>query len=91
MDESVLDHLTVKNSGHINLTFAGYHSEDDRKLVGILKKTPPNISLMNIEDPQFADSQYVLTSPRSLEACQRLSVKVSLCYTFNEKAELINK
>ena len=36
----------------------------------------PKIDLMNFEDPQFEEGKYVLTSPRSLEACSRLSVKV---------------
>ncbi|XP_045168382.2 coiled-coil domain-containing protein 177-like isoform X2 [Mercenaria mercenaria] len=35
----------------------------------------PKIDLMNFEDPQFEEGKYVLTSPRSLEACSRLSVK----------------
>ncbi|XP_060599526.1 coiled-coil domain-containing protein 177-like isoform X2 [Ruditapes philippinarum] len=35
----------------------------------------PKIDLMNFEDPQFEDGKYVLTSPRSLEACSRLGVK----------------
>lgn len=37
-----------------------------------------NINLLNFEDPQFEDSKYILTSPRSLEACSRLNIKV--CY-----------
>ncbi|KAL8622798.1 hypothetical protein ACOMHN_026919 [Nucella lapillus] len=39
------------------------------------------IDLYNFEDPKFENSRYVLTSPRSLEACSRLSVKpVELLY-----------
>ncbi|CAD5121254.1 DgyrCDS9785 [Dimorphilus gyrociliatus] len=34
-----------------------------------------NISLLNFEDPKFEESKYVLTSPRSLEACARLNFK----------------
>ncbi|KAH9578525.1 hypothetical protein MS3_00010695 [Schistosoma haematobium] len=34
----------------------------------------PRIDLENFEDPQFTDSKYVLTSPRSLEACSRLKI-----------------
>ena len=34
------------------------------------------LNLYNFEDEEFAGSQYVLTSPRSLEACDMLSVKV---------------
>ena len=41
-------------------------------------KDIPKMDLMNFEDPEFEDSKYVLTSPRSLEACSRLGVKV--CY-----------
>lgn len=37
----------------------------------------PKIDLMNFEDPQFEEGKYVLTSPRSLEACSRLGVKVT--------------
>ncbi|GFO33295.1 coiled-coil domain-containing protein 177-like isoform x4 [Plakobranchus ocellatus] len=40
-----------------------------------------NINLYNLEDVKFEGSKYVLTSPRSLEACSRLSVKpVELLY-----------
>lgn len=39
------------------------------------------INLFNFEDPKFEDSKYVLTSPRSLEACARVGVKpVNLLY-----------
>ncbi|XP_076443308.1 uncharacterized protein LOC143281907 isoform X1 [Babylonia areolata] len=39
------------------------------------------IDLYNFEDPKFENSRYVLTSPRSLEACSRLNVKpVELLY-----------
>uniref|UniRef100_A0A5K4FBI2 Uncharacterized protein n=2 Tax=Schistosoma mansoni TaxID=6183 RepID=A0A5K4FBI2_SCHMA len=34
----------------------------------------PRIDLENFEDPQFTDSKYVLTSPRSLEACSHLKI-----------------
>jgi len=42
------------------------------------------INLYNFEDDEFAESPYVLTSPRSLQACDMLGVKVctelqSLC------------
>lgn len=41
----------------------------------------PHINLFNFEDPKFEDSKYVLTSPRSLEACARVGVKpVNLLY-----------
>ncbi|RUS82104.1 hypothetical protein EGW08_010149, partial [Elysia chlorotica] len=40
-----------------------------------------NINLYNLEDVKFEGSKYVLTSPRSLEACSRLGVKpVELLY-----------
>ena len=35
-----------------------------------------HIDLNNLDDPRFEDSKYVLTSPRSLEACSALSIKV---------------
>ena len=47
-------------------------TDQDDTLKGI-----PKMDLMNFEDPEFEDSKYVLTSPRSLEACSRLGVKVS--------------
>lgn len=34
------------------------------------------IDLYNFDHIDFADSKYVLTSPRSLEACARLGIKV---------------
>jgi hypothetical protein len=34
------------------------------------------IDLYNFDHIDFADSKYVLTSPRSLEACARLDIKV---------------
>jgi len=34
------------------------------------------IDLYNFHHIDFADSKYVLTSPRSLEACARLNIKV---------------
>jgi len=40
-----------------------------------------HIDLYNLEDGQFEGSKYVLTSPRSLEACSRLNVKpIELLY-----------
>ncbi|XP_062613250.1 coiled-coil domain-containing protein 177-like isoform X2 [Saccostrea cucullata] len=45
------------------------------------ENSTPNINLFNFEDPKFEDSKYVLTSPRSLEACARVGVKpVNLLY-----------
>jgi len=41
----------------------------------------PRIDLMNFEDPQFEEGKYVLTSPRSLEACSRLGAKVGRSYS----------
>ncbi|KAK0049451.1 coiled-coil domain-containing protein 177 isoform X1 [Biomphalaria pfeifferi] len=44
-------------------------------------ETGINIDLNNLEDVKFESSKYVLTSPRSLEACSRLYVKpVELLY-----------
>ncbi|XP_064647902.1 coiled-coil domain-containing protein 177-like [Lineus longissimus] len=37
--------------------------------------TPIHIDLYDFEDPKYEDSKYVLTSPRSLEACARVGVK----------------
>lgn len=49
---------------------------NDKILKGV-----PKIDLLNFEDPQFEEGKYVLTSPRSLEACSRLGVKpVDLLY-----------
>jgi hypothetical protein len=35
------------------------------------------IDLYNFDHIDFVDSKYVLTSPRSLEACARLNIKVN--------------
>lgn len=45
------------------------------------------INLFNFEDPKFEDSKYVLTSPRSLEACARVGVKVFIYYEHWELSE----
>ena len=44
-------------------------SEDESKI--------PHIDVFNIDDSCFEDCKYVLTSPRSLEACHRLNFQVS--------------
>nr|CAH8856899.1 unnamed protein product [Trichobilharzia regenti] len=50
----------------------------------------PIIDLENFEDPRFTDSKYVLTSPRSLEACSRLRIPpVDLLY--KSRAELLER
>jgi len=36
-----------------------------------------HIDLFNFEDEKFEGSKYILTSPRSLEACSRLGIKVN--------------
>lgn len=48
----------------------------------------PQINLFNFEDPKFEDSKYVLTSPRSLEACARVGVKVFVYYEHWELSEI---
>lgn len=48
----------------------------------------PQINLFNFEDPKFEDSKYVLTSPRSLEACARVGVKVFIYYKHWELSEI---
>jgi len=35
-----------------------------------------HIDLFNFEDEKYEGSKYILTSPRSLEACSRLGIKV---------------
>jgi len=35
-----------------------------------------HIDLFNFEDEKYNGSKYILTSPRSLEACSRLGMKV---------------
>ncbi|XP_041366945.1 coiled-coil domain-containing protein 177-like [Gigantopelta aegis] len=43
--------------------------------------TPLKLDLYNFEEPQYEGSKFVLTSPRSLEACSRLGTKpVDLFY-----------
>jgi len=36
-----------------------------------------HIDLFNFEDEKYRGSKYILTSPRSLEACSRLGIKVN--------------
>jgi len=36
-----------------------------------------HINLFNFEDEKYEGSKYILTSPRSLEACSRLGIKVN--------------
>lgn len=36
-----------------------------------------SIDLTNFTEPQFRESQYVLTSPRSLKACANLKIEVT--------------
>ncbi|KAF5399188.1 Coiled-coil domain-containing protein [Paragonimus heterotremus] len=38
-------------------------------------QSPPHIDLYNFENEQFATCRYILTSPRSLEACAKLNIK----------------
>ena len=36
-----------------------------------------HIDLFNFEDEKYEGTKYILTSPRSLEACSRLAIKVN--------------
>ncbi|CAH8541321.1 unnamed protein product [Dicrocoelium dendriticum] len=46
----------------------------------------PNIHLENFEDQRFENCRYVLTSPRSLEACAKLNIRpVELLYKCKEE------
>ena len=38
------------------------------------------INIENFENPQFKDSKWVLTSPRSLLACDNLGIQVNIFY-----------
>ena len=38
-----------------------------------------NLDLYNYDSPAAQSCPYVLTSPRSLEACSRVGIKVSFC------------
>ena len=40
-----------------------------------LNETNVKIDLENFESPEHQSSKYILTSPRSLEACSRLKIK----------------
>lgn len=44
------------------------------------------IDLYNFDHVDFIDSKYVLTSPRSLEACSRLNIKVKE----NESSQILD-
>lgn len=41
----------------------------------------PDVNLDNFESPIFENSKYIITSPRSLLACSRLDIKVTLRIT----------
>jgi hypothetical protein len=43
----------------------------------------PLISIENFDDPLFKDSKYILTSPRSLLACEQLGIKVKFLFSYN--------
>ena len=43
---------------------------------GLEKKGVVGMNLFNFEDEEFSERKYVLTSPRSLQACDALGVKV---------------
>ncbi|ESP01927.1 hypothetical protein LOTGIDRAFT_238101 [Lottia gigantea] len=46
-----------------------------------MSRPVPSLDLYNFEDNQYEESKYVLTSPRSLEACSQLGVKpIDLLY-----------
>ncbi len=45
-------------------------------MICFLAEPLPTLDLFNFDRPEYEDSKYVLTSPRSLEACSRLSIKV---------------
>ena len=47
------------------------------------------LNLYNFEDEEYAESRYVLTSPRSLMACDMLGVKVLLVLPFLNPMSLI--
>ena len=47
------------------------------------------LNLYNFEDEEYAESRYVLTSPRSLMACDMLGVKVLLVLLFLNPMSLI--
>ena len=75
-------------SGCLNLTrpttgtpiVSSIHSPNERKRPvsssSIPRRGQLKIDLYNFDHIDFADSKYVLTSPRSLEACARLNIKV---------------
>lgn len=44
----------------------------------------PELNLYNFEEDEYVGSKYVLTSPRSLEACDMLNVKVSSIHFFTD-------
>ena len=53
-----------------------------------------HIDLFNFEDEKYEGSKYILTSPRSLEACSRLGIKVSkpltkYCHVPNQKLRFL--
>ena len=49
-----------------------------------------HIDLFNFDEPKFEGSRYVLTSPRSLDACERLGIKVNYFSKFDVPMVYLN-
>ena len=55
-----------------------------------LEELNVKIDLDNFSSPEFINSKYVLTSPRSLEACAQLKIKV-LQFSLNKNRKNLNE
>jgi hypothetical protein len=76
-DTSGCLNLTRPTTGTPIMSSTHQHIERRRPLSSsIPTRGQLKIDLYNFDHIDFADSKYVLTSPRSLEACARLNIKV---------------
>jgi hypothetical protein len=48
------------------------------------EKEIPLITIENFEEPEFKNSKFILTSPRSLLACEKLDIKVKQKLKIND-------
>lgn len=54
-------------------------SDKEKLVAGSCEDTPAKLDLDNFDRPEFGECPYILTSPRSLQACKHLALKVSCC------------
>ncbi len=76
-DTSGCLNLTRPTTGTPIISYTHQRNERKRPVSSsISMRGQLKIDLYNFDHIDFADSKYVLTSPRSLQACARLNIKV---------------